>query len=109
MSRDAVPGTGAQDIVACYRAVVAEAADMSVPVAAIRALTHFIQHGRANTMTEFTRDLEAATRALQAATQHCVSVTAGCELFTRFVTRAGTDTDEVRIVRSSSSPHPHRP
>ena len=38
MSRDAVPGTGAQDIVACYRAVVAEAADMSVPVAAIRAL-----------------------------------------------------------------------
>ena len=73
--------------------------DISTPVASIKALTQYIQENRANTMIEFTRDLEAATKALLAATQNCVSIKAGCELFTRFVTRSGADTNEVRLKR----------
>jgi translation initiation factor 2B subunit (eIF-2B alpha/beta/delta family) len=91
------------DIVECYKALVAEVSDISVPVAAIKALTRYIQHNRANTMIEFTRDLEAATKTLMAASQNCVSVTAGCELFTRFVTRAGADTNEV-LVQDNCAP-----
>lgn len=86
----------ATDIVQCYKDIVVGAVDISVPVAAIKALTQYIQENRANTMIEFTRDLEAATNALLTATHNCVSIKAGCELFTRFVTRSGADTNEVR-------------
>ena len=83
------------NIVQCYKDTVAQALDISVPVAAIKALTLYIQSNRANTMIEFTRDLEAATRNLLLATGKCVAVTAGCELFTRFVTRSSADANEV--------------
>lgn len=75
--------------------MVIETVDISVPVAAIKALTLYIQFNRANTMIEFTRDLEAATKTLLNATEKCVAVTAGCELFTRFVTRSSADANEV--------------
>ena len=87
----------AVDIVQFYKDAVAQSLDISVPVAAIKALTLYIQSNRANTMIEFTRDLEAATRNLLTATQKCVAVTAGCELFTRFVTRSSADANEVTI------------
>lgn len=93
----------ATDIVQCYKDIVVGAVDISVPVAAIKALTHYIQENRANTMIEFTRDLEAATSALLTATQNCVSIKAGCELFTRFVTRSGADTNEVRNLEMKSN------
>ena len=89
----------ATDIIKCYKDIVGENLDISVPVASIKALTQYIQANRANTMIEFTRDLEAATKTLLSATQHCVSIKAGCELFTRFVTRSGADTNEVYFYR----------
>ena len=75
---------------------MSQAVDISVPVAAIKALTLYIQSNRANTMIEFTRDLEAATTNLLIATKKCVAVKAGCELFTRFVTRSSADANEVK-------------
>ena len=92
----------AADIVQCYKKIVADTLDISTPVASIKALTQYIQENRANTMIEFTRDLEAATNTLLAATQNCVSIKAGCELFTRFVTRSGADTNEVQVVDKKS-------
>lgn len=83
------------DIVECYKATIKQNLDISVSVAAIKTLTMYIQSNRANTMIEFTRDLEAATKNLLAGVQNCVAVTAGCELFTRFVTRSSADANEV--------------
>ena len=80
-----------------------QALDISVPVAAIKALTLYIQSNRANTMIEFTRDLESATETLSNATKKCVAVRAGCELFTRFVTRSNADANEVKPLYSTAN------
>lgn len=68
--------------------------ELSVPVAAIKALTRHIEHSPATTMTEFTKDLEHATSLLMSATNQCIAVAAGCDLFRRFVNRTGSDTCE---------------
>lgn len=46
-------------------------------------------------MTEFIAEIDAATAALRSHTRNCISVAAGCELFTRFVTRTASDSTEV--------------
>lgn len=68
--------------------------DASTPVVSIQALSHLIQNSQATTMTECIKELEAACKAIQNATNHCISVTAGCELFMRVVTRAAADSTE---------------
>lgn len=45
----------------------------------------------AKTMAEFIREVGEATETLRVHTKDCVSVAAGCELFTRTVTRYAND------------------
>lgn len=49
----------------------------------------------ATTMTEFIKEVDAASTALKEHTNNCISVAAGCELFTRYVTRTASDSTEV--------------
>ena len=83
-----------QSIVKVFEGFVKECPELSVPVAAIKALTLHIQSSPAATMTEFTKDLEGATKDLLTATNHCIAVAAGCDLFRRFVNRTGSDQSE---------------
>jgi translation initiation factor eIF-2B subunit alpha len=77
--------------VEAFREIITKSPEVSVPVAAIRALTVHIEQSQAMTMQEFTKELNAATQAIKDATQQCISVCAGCELFERFAMRSGTD------------------
>lgn len=45
-------------------------------------------------MSEFIAEVDAATSALRAHTDQCISVAAGCDLFTRFVTRTANESTE---------------
>lgn len=62
---------------------------MSTPVAAIATLIEVLRGSEASTMIELSKEIAAATATLHAATDSCVSVMAGCELFTRFISRTG--------------------
>lgn len=83
------------DVVEAYQSTLAAHPGMSIPVAAISALTSVIRASTASTMIELSKEMTAATDALQRATQHSVSVTAGCELFTRFISRTGNEVHEL--------------
>lgn len=82
-------------VVETYQNTLATHPGMSIPVAAISALTSVIRASTASTMIELSKEMTAATDALQRATQHSVSVTAGCELFTRFISRTGNEIHEL--------------
>jgi len=71
--------------------------ETSVAVAAVQALTEVLRHSEASTMMEVQKELKLASSQL-VETQHnscsqsqVTSITSGCELFTRFVTRAFLD------------------
>lgn len=81
-------------VVQHFEEYVCQSPELSVPVAAIKALTRHIQNSPATTMTEFTKDLEQATGKLLSSTNRCLAVAAGCELFRRFVNRTGSDSSE---------------
>lgn len=74
-----------------FREIITKCPEVSIPVAAIKALTKYIEKSRASTMLEFTKELETATVSLKEATFYCISVCAGLELFQRFATRLGSD------------------
>ena len=65
----------------------------AVAVAAIQALTGVIKKSTATTMMELQNDLKAAAQALKESHSNAnhgvsmISLTAGCELFLRYVTR----------------------
>lgn len=71
--------------------MIAASPDLSIPVAVIKALTESLKSSQAQTMTEFTLELEALSRSLQRDTHNAISIAAGCELLTRFVTRLASD------------------
>jgi translation initiation factor eIF-2B subunit alpha len=83
-----------QSVIKYFEEYVCQSPELSVPVAAIKALTRHIDHSPATTMTEFTKELEVATAQLLRATNQCIAVAAGCDLFRRFVNRTGSDTNE---------------
>lgn len=83
-----------KNVVASFKETLLRRTDLPAAVAAIYALTLVIEKSTANTMTEFTIELEEATNELQVATKNAIAVLAGCELFKRFVTRTAGDVIE---------------
>ncbi|XP_044484153.1 translation initiation factor eIF-2B subunit alpha-like [Mangifera indica] len=61
--------------------------DLAEAVAAIRALAAVIRNGEANTMMELEIELKKASDSLKSWDTTSISLTAGCDLFMRYVTR----------------------
>lgn len=59
---------------------------ISPPLAAILALTELIENSDAGTMFELVKALNDGTQVLKSTTSNPISLNAGCELFTAFVT-----------------------
>ncbi|EDR14283.1 uncharacterized protein LACBIDRAFT_145994, partial [Laccaria bicolor S238N-H82] len=59
---------------------------ISPPLAAILALTELIENSDAGTMFELVKALNDGTQVLKTTTSNPISLNAGCELFTAFVT-----------------------
>lgn len=61
--------------------------DLAEAVAAIRALASVIRSSEATTMMELQRELKTASDSLKSWDTTSISLTAGCDLFMRYVTR----------------------
>ncbi|CAO3622064.1 unnamed protein product [Mucor hiemalis] len=90
------------DVVSAYQTFLNDT-EISTPVAIFKALTNFVQHSTAPTMSEFMQTLEKAAQAIRQEpqiitkdkpkNQHkaTIAVLAGVDLFMRFVTRNSHD------------------
>eukprot|EP00897_Mesotaenium_endlicherianum_P003407 jgi/Mesen1/3094/ME000184S02163 len=65
--------------------------DLAMAVAAIRALTGVIRRSEATTMMGLEIELKQASDALKAQHKTSISLSAGCNLFMRYVTRSALD------------------
>ncbi|KAI8646869.1 hypothetical protein BD408DRAFT_409346 [Parasitella parasitica] len=91
------------DVVSAYKTSLNDT-ELSTPVAIFKALTDFVQHSTAPTMSEFMQTLERAAQAIRQEpqviatadkpkNQHkaAIAILAGVDLFMRFVTRNSHD------------------
>ena len=80
-----------QKVVEDFRARVAEAPHVAIAVCAIQALTSVVRGSSSTTMMGLEKELQRAVAALKACNPASISLAAGCELFSRYVTRASLD------------------
>ncbi|KAI9475545.1 MAG: hypothetical protein EXX96DRAFT_573740 [Benjaminiella poitrasii] len=89
------------DVISAYQSSLTDT-DLSTPVAIFKALTDFVQHSTAPTMSEFMQTLEKAAQSIRQDSQSlsnkpknqhkaAIAILAGVDLFMRFVTRNSHD------------------
>ncbi|KAF9353843.1 translation initiation factor eIF-2B subunit alpha [Mortierella sp. AD094] len=79
------------DVVATYKSLLFNSPELSMPVAAIQSLVELIKHSKATTMSEFMLSIKDASQQLKSSVRNSISLSAGCDLFLRFVTRNSHD------------------
>jgi translation initiation factor eIF-2B subunit alpha len=72
---------------------------ISAPIAAIKVLLEIIRHSKATTMSEFMETIKLSSQILKESTEHLISVSAGCDLFMRFVTLTSHDLTEFQTCK----------
>ncbi|KAF8928471.1 translation initiation factor eIF-2B subunit alpha [Haplosporangium gracile] len=82
------------DVVANYKSLLLNSPELSMPVAAIQSLVELIKHSNATTMSEFMLSINVASQLLKSSVRNSISLSAGCDLFLRFVTRNSQDVAE---------------
>ncbi|CAG8567431.1 11817_t:CDS:10, partial [Scutellospora calospora] len=87
------------DIVKCYQQFLEDDPDVSMPVAAIESLVELIKHSKATTLTEFMESLKDASQKLKSSIRNSISLSAGTDLFLRFVTRTSHDVTNFEACR----------
>lgn len=75
------------DIKQTYLKFLEDDPEMTMPVAAIESLLTMLKVKQPSTSSELIRLLSDATTELKASVKNSVSLSAGCDLFTRFVLR----------------------
>ncbi|KAH7395199.1 hypothetical protein DE146DRAFT_99727 [Phaeosphaeria sp. MPI-PUGE-AT-0046c] len=73
------------DIVATYRRILKDDAELTMPVAAIEALVEAVAQSSVSTVAETLALLERHTAALKASTANPISLSAGTDLFQRYL------------------------
>ncbi|EEB08521.1 translation initiation factor eIF2B alpha subunit [Schizosaccharomyces japonicus yFS275] len=76
------------DIVKVYNRFLHDDPEITMPVAAIEALVQLLSRSQANTISEFMDILKNGSNALKEGVENSISLSAGCDLFQRFVTRS---------------------
>ncbi|KAI9801754.1 MAG: hypothetical protein M1825_003126 [Sarcosagium campestre] len=78
-------GPNAFDIVATYHRLLAEDADLTMPVAAIESLVELLAQSQASTISETLDLLASSTAELKSAIANPISLSAGTDLFQRYL------------------------
>lgn len=73
------------DIVAHYNRILEKDESLAVPIAAVQCLSECVARSNASTMQELIGTLYVAIDLLKQATSNLISLTAGCDLFLRFL------------------------
>jgi len=79
------------EVVAHFDKIHQASPHTALAVAAIEALTHLVKQSNAKTLMELEIELKAACDRLKAVNKGSISLGAGCELFSRYVTRTSFD------------------
>lgn len=82
------------DIVSTYYAYLHANPSMTMPVAAIEALVELLSQSEAKTVSEFMDLLQRGTLALKQSVKNYISLSAGCDLFQRWVVRTLQDASD---------------
>lgn len=77
-----------------FRRFVSDQPHIAIAVAAMQALTAVVRESHAQTMMGLEKELSEAIQSLKACNPASISLAAGCELFSRHVTRTALDTQE---------------
>ncbi|KAI9355363.1 eukaryotic translation initiation factor 2B, subunit 1 alpha, 26kDa-like protein [Zopfochytrium polystomum] len=72
---------------------------MSLPVAAVKALTESVKNQKASTMSEFMENLTHASNTLKASSPRNYSIIAGCESFLKFLNDTSHDVVNLDICK----------
>lgn len=78
---------GKFDIKTTYLKFLEEDSEMTMPIAAIEALAALLGTTETSTSSELMKVLAEATAKLKSSVENSISLSAGCDLFTRFVLR----------------------
>ncbi|ORZ37415.1 hypothetical protein BCR44DRAFT_41448 [Catenaria anguillulae PL171] len=78
------------DVLAHFEQVLSSSADMTPPIAAIKALVHLVTHSSATTFNELHTLLSNAVGRLQSDHKHAIAASAGCTLFNQFAMKTFT-------------------
>ncbi|ORX55885.1 IF-2B-domain-containing protein [Piromyces finnis] len=85
------------DIQKTFNEIVEKEKTVSLPVVAVKVLTEFIKQGKTSTLQEFMKNLQNASETLKALNP--ISVSAGCDLFLRFITRTTHDVTNLELCK----------
>ncbi|PLW14558.1 hypothetical protein PCASD_02256 [Puccinia coronata f. sp. avenae] len=73
------------DVVEYYHGILEKDENLAVPIAAVQCLSECVSKSTASTMQELIGTLYVAIDLLKQATSNLISLTAGCDLFLRFL------------------------
>ncbi|KAI7933667.1 hypothetical protein MJO28_009688 [Puccinia striiformis f. sp. tritici] len=73
------------DVVRYYHRILEKDENLAVPIAAVQCLSECVAKSTASTMQELIGTLYVAIDSLKQATSNLISLTAGCDLFLRFL------------------------
>lgn len=74
-----------------FRQCVHDNPELQMAMAAMKALIIFIQQSKAATIMELRKDLTSVVKSLVAAAPKSLQISAGLEMFTRFITRTASE------------------
>ncbi|KZO91703.1 nagb/rpia/CoA transferase-like protein [Calocera viscosa TUFC12733] len=86
-------GQGTFDVVQSYRSHLSDE-DLPMPIAAVAALTELVERSSAQTMSQLVHELQAGAHKLKQGTANPISLSAGCDLFVRYVTTTRQEHDD---------------
>ncbi|MBW0542128.1 hypothetical protein O181_081843 [Austropuccinia psidii MF-1] len=83
------------DIVSYFNQSMAQDENLAVPLAAVQSLAECMARSNASTMQELIATLYTSIDLLKQATQNLISLTAGCDLFLRFLRTQQSPSDSI--------------
>ena len=79
------------DVVSDLRMRMRDQSNLAIAVAAMQTLTEVVRKSKASTLMGLEIELKDAVDQLKACNKSSISLAAGCELFSRYVTRTSLD------------------
>lgn len=103
LKSDMSAGVSRSDVEMMWNATTSaqENADMAPAVAAMNVLADWIKKSKATTMMELQIQLKTAAEHIESFAPDVIAITAGCELFIRYVTRSNTEIPNFQECRAA--------
>ncbi|KZT54311.1 nagb/rpia/CoA transferase-like protein [Calocera cornea HHB12733] len=91
-----LPGPPPFDVVQAYRNHLTDE-DLPMPIAAVASLTELVERSSAQTMSQLVHELQSGAEKLKKGTANPISLSAGCDLFVRYVTTTRQEHDDFAL------------